>query len=196
MPVVRRLKVSPTVSAHLEELRQAAFYAALNYEVWWVYKSSDTRPQYVETMNKYHIFFATGIHAHFVAMISALYRIYETRDDTYNFTTLLSAIADQAGDEATRRFQQRFESLKPIWIKVSRLRNEAFGHRSASASIKDTFGAVQVTADEFKQLILGTQELLNSISVVYDKSVHAFNTGAREDTLRLLKDLRGCGDHG
>lgn len=196
MPGVRRLEVSPTIAAHLVELRQAASYAALNYEVWWVYKSADTRPQYVDTMNRYHIFFATGIHAHFVAMIAALYRVYETRDDTHNFKTLLSAIADQASDEATRQFQQRFETLRPIWIKVSRLRNEAFGHRSASASIKDIFAAVQVTADEFKQLIVGTQELLNSISVVYDKSVHAFNTGAREDTLRLLEDLKSCEGRG
>jgi hypothetical protein len=141
-------------------------------------------------MNRYHIFFATGIHAHFVAMIAALYRIYETRNDTHNFKTLLAAIADWASAEATQEFQQRFEILKPIWVKVSRLRNEAFGHRSAGARIKDIFAAVQVTPDEFRQLIVGTQELLNAISLAYDNSAHAFNTGAREDTLRLLEDLK------
>jgi len=173
----------------LGELRQAAMHAALNYEVWWVYKSSDTRPRYVDAMNRYHIHFTTAIHAHFVAMISALYRIYETRDDTHNFKALLRAISDEHGAAATAPFEQQFDALKPIWIKVGRLRNEAFGHRSTAASIEEVFASVQVSPNEFKKLIEGTRELLNSISLEFDDSVHAFNTGAHEDTIRMLDDL-------
>lgn len=181
------------ISDHLYELRQAATYAALNYEVWWVYKSSDARPRYVDTMNRYNIHFATAIHAHFVAMIAALYRIYETRGDTHNFKTLLSAIARSHGPASISPFQSQFRNLKPIWLKVARLRNEAFGHRSSSASIQEVFASVQVTPNEFRGLIEGTRKLLNSISSQFDSSTHAFNTGAREDTMRLLEDLKAAG---
>lgn len=182
------------VAECLHELRQAASHAALNYEVWWVYKSADTRPLFVDTMNRYPIFFATAIHAHFVAMVSALYRIYETRNDTHNLKTLLAEYSLHFGSNQTDQFEMRFAALKPIWIKVGQLRNEAFGHRSADKTMKEVFAAAQITPDEFGKLILGTQDLLNSISLAYDKSFHAFNTGAREDTLQLLKDLKHRGD--
>jgi hypothetical protein len=101
----------------------------------------------------------------------------------------MSSIEEQRCTEATHAFRQRFETLKPLWVKVSRLRNDAFGHRNAELTIKEVFAGVQVTPDEFKQLIVGTQELLNSVSKEDGGSVHIFNTGAREDTLRLLEDL-------
>jgi hypothetical protein len=39
-------------------------------------------------MNRYHLFFSTSIHSHFVALIVALYRLYEKRRDTYNIPRL------------------------------------------------------------------------------------------------------------
>jgi len=81
------------IDRYIEELRDTVRVAWLNYEIWWVYKSTDTRPEYVDTMNRYPLFFQTSIHAHFVALLVALYRLYETRDDTYNIPTLLKLLS-------------------------------------------------------------------------------------------------------
>lgn len=184
--------MSHIVPKSIYELRQAATHAALNYEIWWVYKSSDTRPKFVKTMNRYTIFFQTAIHAHFVAMIIALYRIYENRKDTHNFERLLSDLVTEfdAEEADTKCYRDRFETLKPTWIKIAKLRNDAFGHRSADLTIKDVFQKVAVTPDEFRDFIRKTEELLNDVSHRYMKSTHQFNTGAREQALRLLEDLK------
>ena len=38
--------------AHIKELQDAAIAAGLNYEIWWVFRGSETRPQYVDVMNR------------------------------------------------------------------------------------------------------------------------------------------------
>src|SRR6187455_2633293 len=86
------LIMSDEVERYVEELRNAVTVAWLNYEIWWIYKSSDTRSEFVDTMNKYNLFFHASIHAHFVALLVALYRLYETRDDTYNIPTFLKLL--------------------------------------------------------------------------------------------------------
>ncbi len=73
---------------------------------------------------------------------------------------------------------------------MSILRNKAFGHRSTSHTVEEAFAEADVTPNEFAQLIEVTKDLLNEISHAYDKSSHAFNLGAREDTIRMLDDLR------
>jgi hypothetical protein len=77
---------------YVAELHHTVTVAALNYEVWWMYSSEDTRPEFVDAMNRYTIFFQTSIHAHFVALLVALYRLYETREDTYNIPSLLQLL--------------------------------------------------------------------------------------------------------
>ena len=185
----RHREVKP--ETYIRELRQAVNWAALNYEIWWVYKSEETRPQYVETMNRYVIFFRTSIHAHFVALLSALYRIYETRKNTYNLPTFLGRLREREllHRDKLDELDGLYQDAKPLWIKVSILRNEAFGHRSVDLDFDKVFKKAAVTPDELRVLIEKTQSLMNALSRAVDNSIHAFNTGARDDTIRLLEDL-------
>ena len=176
---------------HIHELRQAVSWATLNYEIWWVYKSEETRPRYVDTMNRYNMFFRVSIHAHFVALLMALYRIYETRRDTYNLPTCLKLLRKQEVLESAHldELDGLYQDAKPLWVKVSFLRNEVFGHRALNLDIGDVFEKAAITPNELKTLIEKTEALMNGFSHAVDNSVHAFNTGAREDTIRLLEDL-------
>src|SRR3989337_990975 len=70
--------------AQLKELQDTTTTASLNYEIWWIFRGSETRPKYVDVMNHYRLYFHAAIGAHFVAMLVALYRLYETRPDTHN----------------------------------------------------------------------------------------------------------------
>ncbi len=183
---------APSVSERIDELRQQAIRAALNYEVWWVYRSSDTRPKYVDVMNRYTVLFATAIHAHFVAMLVALYGLYETRDDTHSIPQLLETMRTEGklGENLIDAFDSKYQELKPVWVKVSMLRNEAFAHRSATYTMNEVFKRANVKPDDLRVLVDETASLLNEVSRQHDKSVHAFNTGAREAALALLEDLR------
>ena len=183
---------------YISELRHTITVARRNYEIWWVYKSKDTRPLYVDVMNRYGLFFQTSIHAHFVALLVGLYRLYETRDDTFNIPSLLKKLkAEKKLPSATLKQLEDIykKQAKPLWIKVNILRNKAFGHRSRAHSVEEVFQEAGVTPNELRDLVEITKNLLNELTHAMDKSVHAFNLGSREDILRLLDDLKGiCKD--
>ncbi len=105
--------MSTDIDHYISELRHTTTVAGLNYEIWWVYKSKDTRPVYVEAMNRYGLFFQTSIHAHFVALLVALYRLYETRDDTFNIPSLLKILKDDARlSDATLGYLRAFTKMR------------------------------------------------------------------------------------
>jgi hypothetical protein len=178
--------------ATIKELQDAAIAAGLNYEIWWVFKSSDTRPQYVDVLNRYHGYFSVAIHAHFVAMLVALYRIYETRGDTHNFPTLLDRL-EVDGALATNvvaSLRAQYQSLKPLWVKVSILRNDVFGHRSLKIDMETAFAKAGVSGNELKELVERTKAMLNELTGALRDSMHAFNLTATRDTIRMLDELK------
>lgn len=187
------VKMKVTVDQYVSELRQTVIVASLNFDVWWVFKSRDTRPLYADAMNRYLQFFTTSIHAHFVALLMALYRLYETRRDTFNIPSLLKIVRDPNVFPASvfEEVDKIYARARPLWVKVSVLRNEAFGHRILDLSVEDVFGKANVTRDELKELIDLTKQLMNTLSLAHDDSTHAFNLDATRDTLRMLDDLKG-----
>jgi AbiU2 len=180
------------IDKHIEELRGAVEVASLNYEIWRTYNSPETRPEYVNTMNVYTLFFQTSIHAHFVALLVALYRLYETRLDTYNIPTLIKLLDKQSSIPAVKiaEIKSSHEITKPIWVKVCILRNNAFAHQSAASELSEIFKKADVTPDQQHELVESTKKLLNQASHAWAKTRHAFNLDARDDTLRLLQDLK------
>lgn len=180
----------------VEEVRHAVSVASLNFDVWWVFKGKDTRPKFTRTMNHYTLFFQTGIHAHFVAMLVALYRLYEKRPDTHNIPSLLAKLDASGGisklalDEA----RKTYALAKPLWIKVSILRNEAFGHRSVKRTVDQAFKRAGISANELRELIGHTRKLINTITHAADRSIHSFNLDATDATVRLLEDLQAYGN--
>lgn len=182
------------IASYINELRHSVSVAGLNYDIWWVYNSKDTRPRYLKTMNRYRLFFHTSIHAHFVATLVALYRLYEIRKDTYNIPSLLRTLKKERAldDQILSRLDQIYQRAKPLWVKVNILRNKAFGHRSLAHTVEEVFKEARVTPNELRQLVEITKKLLNELSHAWDKSVHAFNLGARDDTIRLFEDLKNA----
>jgi hypothetical protein len=176
----------------IKELQDAAIAAGLNYEIWWAFKSSDTRPKYIDVMNRYVGYFRVAIHAHFVAMLMALYRIYETREDTHNFPKLLDRLEQDGAlsSDVVTSLRSQYRELKPLWVKISILRNEGFGHRSLELDTDAVFDKAGITGNEFKELVERTKSLLNELTGVLRDSMHAFNLNATRDTIRMLEDLK------
>ena len=180
------------VDACVEELRQTMIGAGLSYDVWRVYTNPPDRREYLATMNRYALFFAISIHAHFVAMLVALYRVYETRDDTYNIPALLRHVHTEKilPEPVIANLQEKYQAAKPLWKKVSILRNNAFAHKTVDPTTDEIFKKANVMPDELRDLIEATKVLLNEISHASKQDVHAFNLNARHDTIALLQDLK------
>jgi len=184
------------IDGYIKELQQTIVAASLNYDVWRAYKSKETREKFIEVMNRYTLFFQTGINAHFLALIIPLYRFYENKSDTYNICQLLKRIRS-GGDlpaETVAALDEIVRRAEPLWKKVRVLRNRAFGHRSKAHAIEELFKEANIKlddTDDLKKLLDMSKEILNKITYAWDKSTHPFDDfNASDDVIRMLKDLR------
>jgi hypothetical protein len=174
-----------TVHNYLRELHSAYSHAWLNYQVWWIYKND--RAEFEKVMNKYLMFFTTSIHAHFVAMLVALYRLYETRTDTFNVPSIIKLLEENEGN--LQEINNLYLQAKPIWIKVGIIRNKAFGHRDIEYTIVGAFKEAGLGYDELKNLIDFTREILIKISSLTKYNL-TFDFNSDKDTLKMLQALQ------
>jgi len=176
----------------IKELQQAITVSELNYEIWWVYKAKESRKRYEDILYKYPIFFKMSLHAHFVAMLVSLYRLYETRTDTINLPQLMKLIKDEGSipQQELKLIEKDIFNLKPLWNKVSVLRNNLFAHRSKSLDPSSIWKQAQVTPIQFKKIINESKSILNRITSLRNRSSHAFNLSSTKDILNLLNDLK------
>jgi hypothetical protein len=181
-----------SLEQYAKEMRHTANVAWFNYEIWWVYKSADTRPEYLSTMNSYPLFFQTSLHAHFVALLVELYRLFETRQDTYNIPDFLKLLSERGAipSEVGASLQDMYDEAKPLWVKVSILRNKVFGHRSKAHTVSEAFAEAGVKPDDLRELVEITRRLLNVATQAASQTTHAFNLSARGDTVRVLDHLK------
>jgi hypothetical protein len=180
------------IQKNVQELQHAITVAGLNYEIWWVYKEKESRKRFVDTLNAYPLFFQTSLHAHFVAMIVSLYRLYETRKDTINLPQLLRLLKKHGtiSIQEIRKMESEITQMKPLWAKVAVLRNNMFGHRSSVLDYDGVWKKASVTPNQFKKLIDESKRILNEITTQWNRSGHAFNLSATQDTVELLEDLK------
>ncbi|NOS73419.1 MAG: hypothetical protein HOP36_02520 [Methyloglobulus sp.] len=179
------------IDSYISELRQTVSIANLHYEVWWVFKDKENGSKYIKTLNQYNLFFQTTIQAHFVATIISLYRVYETRKDTYNIQALINRLENtKFSREKLSELKALFTRSKPIWLKVNILRNKVFGHRNNKSTVSEAFEEADIKPSDLKELMELTKEILNLVSYEWDQSTHAFNLGAESPTKLLLQDLK------
>lgn len=176
----------------MKELQDAAIAAGLNYEIWWVLRGQEARPKYVDVMNKYLGYFHVAIAAHFAAMLLALYRLYEKRRGTHNIPSFIDRVEkvgalSKADADVARA---KYAAIKPLWVKVSILRNNAYGHRTDEMTVEQVFQLAGITPFEFRDLIEKTKELLNYVDLKVRNATHAFNLSATRDTVRMLEALK------
>lgn len=173
-------------------LCQSLTQAKMYYETWWVLKGNKTRPKYVDGMRVYNNFFFTISNATFVSMLTTLYWLYETRNDTINVKKLIQSAKDDGllNDKALEIIEKLQEKIKPLWIKVSTLRNEYFCHMKDESSLKKCFEKADITPDDFREIIKLSEELLNVVGSHAFKHTHMFDIETAIDTEKLLTDIQ------
>ena len=179
------------IDSHIKSLQDTIKAAEHNHDIWWIYKSKDTRPKFIDLMNSYPSFFQTSLHAHFVAMVIALYRLYETRRDTISLPQLLNVLNRDhpLSDDAMNRISELMQKARPIWIKVGIIRSEVFAHLNDERNTEESFEKADIKYRQFKELIDLSKAIINIITQDYNRNTHAFNLSAEFDTKALLTDL-------
>lgn len=180
------------IEQYIEELRHACVAARLNYEIWWLYKEKESRKRFGSTLNDYPLFFQTSLHANFVAMIIALYRLFENRRDTVNLPELIKLLKKDGSIAQTnlKKFGSEIMQTKVLWKKVSILRNNLFGHKANALDNDEIWKKASVTPNQFRDLINDCQRILNMVTSTLNRNSHAFNLSATRDTKKLLEDLK------
>ncbi len=179
------------IARNIAELMQAVRDASLNYDIWWVCKAKGSRERYIDVIRKYPLFFQASIDAHFVALLVALYRIFETRRDTINVRRLITMVENTGALPASKRSEldELHRAVKPLWRKVSIIRSEVFAHRTRDSTPEKSFARAGLSPNEIKSLIDSSKKIVNLLSQAFDHSTFAFNLSAEEETRRLLEVL-------
>lgn len=191
------LKADDIIERYVKSIQDTIIAADHNHDIWWIYKSKEIRSKFIDVMNNYLAFFQTSIHAHFVAMIIALYRLYETRRDTISLPQLLKVLDRDhpLSDNAKNRVDKLMPEAKQLWRKIGIVRSDAFAHLSDGKDIEDSFKKAGLRYRDFKDLIELSKTIINVISQDYNRNTHAFNLSAKLDTKALLTDLLGRWNH-
>lgn len=176
---------------HIEEVHSIVRTAVMNHQVWWCLSSDDCRPKYPPTMNAYLNFFATSMNSHFAVCVTALYALYETRKDTYNFPRLSVELRSTKSFQpaAQAKLDSMIRLAKPTWKKVAILRNEAYAHVSNSRRLASTFAKANATPEELAELIRLAKATISFAHRASYGFGYSFNKKARDDTLRLVRAL-------
>jgi hypothetical protein len=180
------------ISRHVNELQNAIILAGLNYDIWWLYKNKETRKKLVEPLTLFYpAFIATSMHAHFVSMVVASYRVFEKRRDTITLPNLIKLIEREGmvTQNDIYRFRTEIDKIKKVWSKIAILRNNMFGHRTNALDTKEIWIKANLTPDDVKSSIIDSKRLLNKITETRDNSGHLFSQSAYDDTKSLFEDL-------
>lgn len=184
------------IARNIDELTEAVNDASLNYDIWWVYNAIGSRERYIDALRKYPLFFQASIDAHFIALLVALYRIFETRRDTINVSGLITMVENAGALPVSERSEldKLHRAAKPLWRKVSIIRSEIFAHRTKGSTPEKSFARAGLSPNEIKNLIDLSKKIVNLLSQAFDRSTFAFNLSAEADTRRLLEALLKTAD--
>ncbi|MFC1476611.1 hypothetical protein ACFL5S_01450 [Fibrobacterota bacterium] len=173
-------------------LRHTIMLAHANHNIWLCYKKPYTRRKYLSTMNRHLSFFSTSLHAHFVAMIIALYRLLETKKETVNLNSFLKVLKEKENFDrlSLGYLKSRITRMKPSWLKVNRVRNNIFAHRRAGISSDEIFRRSGLSYKDFRQLIRNSFNFVEHVVILLDDSPLSYRiTWGHKATLRILEIL-------
>jgi len=150
------------IRLYIEKINHTISIAKFNYDVWWTHKGKKYRKMLLDADEKYPSFFQTSIHAHFVALVIALYRLFEIRQDSINFPKLLVLLrkSDRFNVRDINNLERRVRNSKSLWNKIGILRNKVFGRLSNNLEV-DPWGQARMKPRDGRVIGKGFWRFLN-----------------------------------
>lgn len=180
-----------SIDQQLRSLGDTISEARWHFQVWEALQEALADKASVRVMNRYLEFFRSTMLAHFESYVIACYQLCETRNDTVNFNSLKRALREVERREidADSELVELQAEMRPLWVKISRLRNEVVGHLSREKSQVEVFKQVGVSAEDIEHFMGLAVKLHHGITYPRDKSIDGFNINGKHSTRQLLADL-------
>lgn len=175
-----------------DSLHRRLVSAKASFDVWEGLQNGRADYRTVAAMDPYAAFFNQAEHASFDSFIVNSCSLFEKRTDTVNFAFFLKMLKSNLGEAEYAAFEREIALLKPTWLKIGRIRNEAIGHRSSQKSVVEIFREVGITPEAIETFLDNSLRILNKISSSTLGAIpnRGFDEHEKMHTKKLLDYLR------
>ncbi len=175
----------------IQDLSEIIIQTNMHYEIWWEL-SGPNRPKIVSILNSNLHFWSTTINSHFTSLIIFLYKLYDPRKDVLSLIKLKKTIMHNKllNEKEIKILESKYEKANFIWKKVKILRHNYYAHISRKLSIENIYQKAKIKPDQFKELILISENIVNFIHKNLNKEVVLFSITAKNDVLDVINRLK------
>jgi hypothetical protein len=177
----------------VHELMQAVHSADVSFEIWRLLTFKNTSVEsspHVRAFGTYSHFFIPSVHAHWIAVVMAIYRLFDS-DATAVSLRSSSDLRLRLTAAQRQTFKHKLGSIGNVADRVAALRNHLFGHRG-DISAQAAFDEARLKRDEIRKLIDVSRELVGMLRSAWDLPPETWpQNNAIADTVRLLDRLGG-----
>lgn len=110
------------------EVSDTLVTAYQNWEIWWLYKSE--RPKYVDVMNNYLTFFTNSIHAHWVALVMAVWCLIDEKNLSLISLYRKMCNNNSIKDDIRKDIENRITGISHIIKGITIIRHNVVAHIS------------------------------------------------------------------
>lgn len=181
-----------SIDEQIKGLGDTISSAQWHFDIWEALDEARGDLENVKVFNKYLEFFRATVTANFESYIISCYQLFETRSDTISFPGLKSELKSSVGldvdaDVEAIRLQ---DSMKPIWIKINRLRNESIGHLSRDKTLEKIYAEADMRPEQIRQFIEMAKALYNNITYRRSQALDPFNIRGKASVKQIFDDLQ------
>lgn len=179
------------VERRLEIVTQQIVRAKLFYDIWWLYKGSETRPHIIDTLNDFSEFFRFDEHAHFVSMVIHCAAIWDKRRGNVSLPGVANCILDPRGKTEDKALDDAISGYAKAAQGLVKLRHEAIAHRSAEFDYSEAFTRAAVTPDSIPTMLGEWLNVANQLRKRRNMVDVTFAEVPLQDAQRVIHALGG-----
>jgi hypothetical protein len=185
------VQVDDEIESGLAAISDIVANASTCFDIWFELQNGSKRDTYEPVVEAFPVFFETTVIAHLIAISTLTYSLLEKRKDTHNLPGLVRALRRNGKNKAQlSAIEAKLETIRPTWAKVSRIRNEVFGHRSRARLPVQVFEELQLRPEEIGQLIKRIKVLVSDLAGLFGTIVSStLSISATEETSALMSVL-------
>jgi hypothetical protein len=186
---IRHDTLDPVEKVH--ELMQAVHSADVCFEIWRLltFKSTSVDASaHVRAFRAYQHFFMPSVHAHWIAFVMAVYRLFDSDPSAIGLVSS-NELRQKLDNAQNQTFRRKLGSIRDLAGRVAALRNHLFGHRG-NITTQAAFDQAGLKIDELRNLIDTSRELVEILRAAWDLPKEMWPPNdAIADTVRLLDRL-------
>ena len=153
------------IDRQLEILTQQVVRSRIFYDIWWLYKGSNTRPKIIDAMNDFSEFYRFDEHAHFVSLIIHCVVLWDKGAGNVSILSLARKVLDPKRNGADKELYEKVTQLEKSAKGIITLRHEAIAHRSAVFDYDEAFRRARISPNSIRDMTSQALAYVNELRV-------------------------------